>query len=195
MVACLLITAFQEGGECFMRVFIGDIKREMGRSTHEVMEETRAPMIFGGEKILFARPVRVDATVTNCGSEILVEGIVETTLVLNCSCCLEPSIHELQIPFHLESRNLDRISRPSDFEAEARDADEVQYYHEEDAYINIDAGIRESLLANFPMKPLCRESCLGLCLKCGKNLNQGPCGCQTEDIDPRLAVLKNVILP
>jgi uncharacterized protein len=35
------------------------------------------------------------------------------------------------------------------------------------------------------MKPLCEENCAGLCPSCGSNLNDGPCDCKHEAIDPR----------
>ena len=41
-------------------------------------------------------------------------------------------------------------------------------------------------------KFLCREDCKGLCPKCGKNLNLGPCGCGKET-DPRFAVLEQLL--
>jgi len=41
-------------------------------------------------------------------------------------------------------------------------------------------------------KFLCREDCKGLCARCGKNLNLGPCGCGKE-IDPRFAVLEQLL--
>ena len=39
---------------------------------------------------------------------------------------------------------------------------------------------------------LCREDCKGLCPRCGRNLNLGPCGCGKE-IDPRFAVLEQLL--
>ena len=35
--------------------------------------------------------------------------------------------------------------------------------------------------------------CKGLCPKCGKDLNEGKCNCQTKEIDPRLEVLKKFL--
>ena len=40
-----------------------------------------------------------------------------------------------------------------------------------------------------PNKHLCSEDCKGICQSCGKNLNDGPCGCATKTGDPRLAAL------
>ncbi len=177
-----------------MKVFIGDVKKEMGLTSQEFLEETHAPLSFAHETIPFAQPVRVHLTVTNCGSGLLLEGTIKTALVLSCSRCLEPYIHELKIPFRLEYRNLDRVTRPSDFEAEARDADDMNYYHEEDSTIDITSGVIEAILLHYPMKPLCQENCQGLCPVCGKNLNQGICECTNIHIDPRLTVLNKVNL-
>lgn len=51
--------------------------------------------------------------------------------------------------------------------------------------------IRESIYTLLPTKILCREDCKGLCPVCGKNLNEGSCSCESEDIDPRLEALRN----
>ena len=40
---------------------------------------------------------------------------------------------------------------------------------------------------------LCNENCKGLCPVCGCNLNVEECSCEVEDIDPRLAVLKDFL--
>ncbi len=55
----------------------------------------------------------------------------------------------------------------------------------------IDLGVifEETVLMNLPLRLLCREDCKGLCPKCGKDLNLGPCECPQKEIDPRLAGL------
>ena len=42
-------------------------------------------------------------------------------------------------------------------------------------------------------KILCRPDCKGLCPTCGKDLNEGPCGCPAKPADPRLAVLGQLL--
>ena len=37
------------------------------------------------------------------------------------------------------------------------------------------------------------EDCKGLCPVCGKNWNEGPCGCGTDAVDPRLEVLRQLL--
>jgi len=43
--------------------------------------------------------------------------------------------------------------------------------------LSIDSEIRESVLLGLPMRPLCRESCAGLCPRCGEDRNLGACRC------------------
>ena len=49
------------------------------------------------------------------------------------------------------------------------------------------------ILLELPYKSLCREDCRGLCPMCGKNLNEGLCGCSHKSVDPRLAVLGQLL--
>lgn len=48
--------------------------------------------------------------------------------------------------------------------------------------------LSEHLQLNIPMRPLCREDCAGLCVRCGADLNVGPCGCPSLT-DPRWEAL------
>jgi uncharacterized protein len=61
------------------------------------------------------------------------------------------------------------------------------YEHDE-----IDLGhlMREQFYLALPMKPLCADTCKGLCAVCGTNRNRGTCTCDPQWEDPRLAALK-----
>jgi uncharacterized protein len=52
--------------------------------------------------------------------------------------------------------------------------------------------LREQILLAVPPSPLCDEACKGLCPQCGKDLNQGDCGCERTSVDPRWAALKAI---
>jgi len=51
--------------------------------------------------------------------------------------------------------------------------------------IDLTAELRDYAVLSIPMKNLCKEDCLGLCYKCGKNLNEGECDCEKTNIDIR----------
>src|SRR5919199_2128329 len=72
------------------------------------------------------------------------------------------------------------------FEFEAR---EGESYPIKGDRIDLAPLAREALLLELPLAPLCREACLGLCPRCGADLNAGPCQCAVDDRDPRWAVL------
>lgn len=60
--------------------------------------------------------------------------------------------------------------------------------------VDITEDLREAILLNLPHFPLCEESCRGLCSRCGKNLNGGPCGCSREDSGSAWDALDNLNL-
>lgn len=70
----------------------------------------------------------------------------------------------------------------------ARDDLDALYYDE--PVIALAPIAEERVQMALPMKPLCRPDCQGLCAECGKDLNQGPCGCTHEAADPRWEALR-----
>jgi len=62
----------------------------------------------------------------------------------------------------------------------------------EDAQIDLEPLLREYALLEFPISPVCRPDCKGLCPVCGKNLNQTACGHRLEPDSP-FAVLKDLL--
>lgn len=62
----------------------------------------------------------------------------------------------------------------------------------DDAQIDLQALVREFALLEFPIKPLCREDCQGLCMECGQNLNEKDCGHTAEDDTP-FSILKDLL--
>lgn len=75
----------------------------------------------------------------------------------------------------------------------------TEYTEEEDDQIfmegyqlNVEDLLYSEILLNLPTKVLCREDCKGICRQCGKDLNEGECGCDTFVPDPRMAVIKDI---
>jgi uncharacterized protein len=53
--------------------------------------------------------------------------------------------------------------------------------------------IRQYLLTDQPIKPLCEDGCLGLCPECGVNLNEEECKCNAAPVDPRWNALTELL--
>ena len=62
-----------------------------------------------------------------------------------------------------------------------------------DMKLDLDEFVFGEVYMSLPMKHLCNEDCKGICSKCGKNLNDGECGCPKKEIDPRLAKLAELL--
>ena len=70
-------------------------------------------------------------------------------------------------------------------EPEDSDSINIAYLPPDADKIILDDDVRDYVLLGIPMKKLCKDDCKGLCIKCGKNLNEGDCGCNDEEIDAR----------
>jgi uncharacterized protein len=63
----------------------------------------------------------------------------------------------------------------------------------DDGKIDLTPLVSEYLLLEIPHKPICKPDCAGLCPQCGANWNIETCDCKHEEIDPRLAKLKDLL--
>jgi uncharacterized protein len=72
------------------------------------------------------------------------------------------------------------------FEATPREGESYPLGHDR---VDLEPLARESLILDLPLVPLCREDCRGLCPTCGKDLNEGHCGCLPAAADVRWAAL------
>ena len=46
--------------------------------------------------------------------------------------------------------------------------------------LDLTDDIRSEIILEYPIKPLCKAGCKGLCQVCGKNLNEGNCAHKTD---------------
>ena len=137
----------------------------------------------------FLSPVKIDLRLVREGNKVLLSGRVEAELQLVCSRCLGPCRHclsaELELIYYPLSAGIE-----GDRELKEKDL-LVSYYRE--GTIDLKEDVREAIILAFPLKPLCRPECRGLCPHCGRNLNEEKCECREEKIDPRLAKLKELL--
>ena len=126
--------------------------------------------------------VTVQGTAINTGSVYRLEGVIRCCRSFVCDRCLKESDENAEYPFCEEFRQQDGSNA---------DDDKVTLF-DGDA-IDMNPLVRDTILAAQPIRNLCRPDCLGLCLKCGADLNDGDCGCDRRVIDPRLAALQDFI--
>jgi uncharacterized protein len=130
--------------------------------------------------------IRVTCTVSRIKENVFIEGTAETVVEIPCCRCLEMTVLPVRSPFTY-TFTPPPAQPQEEWELNAEDLDFACY--EEDT-IDMDALIFEQIMLQMPIKPLCAETCKGLCPHCGINRNMATCNCRIETIDERLAVLK-----
>jgi len=122
--------------------------------------------------------------------EYVADGTVSFTADLTCSRCAEPYPIANTSTFHVRFRPRPVASRDHE-EVEITDEGEldVEFYTERTVPLR-DLAL-EQIQLSIPMKPLCDESCLGLCPTCGVNRTREQCSCATSIVDARWGALKD----
>ncbi len=126
-------------------------------------------------------PLQGQIVFTRTSEGIYVSGELHSTMPADCVRCLEATRVAITFTF-------DDI-----FYYPFYTAPEGEPAVKESGIIDLAPLVRELSLIAAPMQPLCRPDCQGLCMECGQNLNEADCGCEADDIDPRLAKLKELL--
>ena len=143
----------------------------------------------------FKAPVQVTLFIAPVAGMFRVEGKLRTTAGLSCSRCLVDFESALASHFHVTyTRELPDGEAAAGEERELR-AEEMGLASFDGEEIDFRDMLQEQIILAIPMQPICRDDCQGLCPHCGTDLNRGHCDCRQENVDPRLAVLKNLKLP
>lgn len=124
---------------------------------------------------------RAEGRVTNEAGVLRLSGEIRCEMLCICDRCAGefPSAKLTPLSAVIVERNEDNSDDPELFYL---DGDEI----------DLGELLSTLFILDMDTKFLCREDCRGLCPKCGKNLNEGPCGCGKET-DPRFAVLEQLL--
>jgi uncharacterized protein len=71
--------------------------------------------------------------------------------------------------------------------------EDTELVYPEDGQIDFGPILREYMILEIPINPVCKQDCKGLCSVCGNNLNTEPCDHELDSIDPRMSVLKSLL--
>lgn len=111
------------------------------------------------------------ARVSRTGQGILVEGIFTANTTIACVRCLT----EFRQPVHTQFQEL--------YAFKFNQVTDSGLVLAENGNIDLAPLIREYLLLEVPINPICRPDCRGLCPECGANLNETTCPHQAQVIE------------
>ncbi len=149
----------------------------------DIDPEDTASFLHG---VSFPSPMKVKGDITNTAGYMRMTLSLSVDYSAKCARCLS----DVNGSFTLD---LEKTVAPRNL-LSGLDEDRLdEYAIIEDGFLDMDEQLREQLEMEFPIRFLCREDCKGLCQNCGKNLNDGDCGCVKKEIDPRLLPLQKLL--
>lgn len=137
----------------------------------------------------FPSSLEVDLVYYRSGRDLYFQGQLGGTIEGCCGRCLK------NYRFALE-KNFDFVLIPEPASTKngelSRDELGLSFYRAEE--INLAPYIKEQVLLGLPTRPLCGDTCRGLCVGCGADLNEEPCVCASSAADPRMTPFRNLKL-
>lgn len=159
-----------------LRLNVGDITGAGPGYRQQASLDLPALRVSGDLVLAFLRgPFRLSRT----REGVLLQGELLAGLRGECDRCLTPTLAEL--PLQLE----ELYSYPV--------ASGVEFSIGEDGMLDLAPLLRAEVLIAGAGALLCKADCRGLCPRCGASLNEEDCDCELEDVDPRLAALRQLL--
>ncbi len=144
-------------------------------------QDLSLPEGVGGEDAVAWEPVHLTGRLRRSGSGYTVSGTVAAQGRLRCVRCLAEFVFSFEERFFVQMLPLSLAPQEEEVQLTKKDLD-VRFYTE--PVLDLRELAAEQVELALPVKPLCREDCLGLCPRCGADLNKGACGCRPE-VDER----------
>jgi len=145
-------------GECRMHIHVNRVPPEglQQRASYDP-----APLDMEREDIRLREPFEVDAVVSKVERELVIQAAIRAPLAVSCARCLE------------EFRTVVQAEATFSYTVQPTDV------------MDITDDVRQEVLLAYPMVPVCRAECRGLCAVCGANLNVSSCSHQASQVHPR----------
>lgn len=159
---------------------VTNLRRSIGNRAHEERFGRIGELRVADTFVPPDAEVSADVVLDSVDGGIEVAATVTAPWVGECRRCLTP-LHG-RLDCHV--RELYRPRPPG----EPPDQDE-ETYPLSGEMLDLRPLVRDAVLLDLPIAPLCRADCAGLCPTCGADLNEGPCDCPPPAVDPRWAAL------
>lgn len=125
-----------------------------------------------------SRPISFNGNLTNIDGILEFDGWLKTGYKVICYRCLKEIERQLDIKVNESIMN------------GKSNIDELDAYTYTGNSLVLNKIIEDNIILNLPMKQVCTPDCKGLCQKCGDNLNEGPCNCKVDFMNPQMESLK-----
>jgi len=168
-----------------------DIRDRLEAPGAEVVCEVNAPAP-AGTGAEFKGNVQGQVALRNARGEIIARGVLRAVAILECGRCLRPHEYPIELEF-CEDCSLTQIDEPVAYLAELEDDEPVPIPILDHRTVDLSELVRQLLVLHLPSHSVCSPDCRGLCPQCGADLNVTQCDCPSDEVDPRLAPLRDLL--
>jgi len=168
---------------------VAGMLQEAPGATREVLLRDRYLAL--GSDVELAGPVDGKLRLQRTNRGILLRGFVDAPVRRTCSRCLDPFVESVHL--QLAEEFLPTVDPQRGVPLAPPAPDEEALSIDAQHQIDLTPVMRDELVLNEPMHPLCRDDCPGLCPGCGRHMDVGSCDCVTDEPDPRLAALARLL--
>lgn len=159
-----------------LRRVAGTRRRELRRGPFDPAGELR-PRSSADSSVPEGADAEADVVLESFAGGVMVTGTVCAPWTGVCARCTAPAGGELRIGVR------ERFTDPGH-----GDPDDEESYKIHDDELDLGVMVRDAVVLELPLAPLCRPECRGLCPSCGVDRNEETCDC-VEPRDPRWASL------
>jgi uncharacterized protein len=173
--------------------------RELGRrpgSMRRVRTRVPAPENLGTPVagVPTGSEVQLDLRLESVMEGVLVTGSAAATMTGECGRCLNPVFDEIVVDLQeLFSYPDERLRGKPAPGSGTVDEDEEPKMVED--FLDLEPTLRDAVILEIPLTPLCNDDCSGLCAGCGARLDDVEPDHSHEQVDPRWAALAQLRSP
>lgn len=160
-------------------VRVGSMLRRAGDQRDEVFDVCLDDLVVLESRVPDDAPIHVELRLESLNEGVVVRGSLSFAWNGRCRRCLQPVAGTLHPAVH-------EIFVRDPVEGETRPLAGDQ--------LDLEPVVRDGVLLELPLAPLCRPDCAGLCPECGADGNIAPCACSDRETDPRWAGLERLQL-
>ena len=170
-----------------MRIELASLESGKGTFAHGYAE---GELVLEEDQLRLVQPPTVSGEIRRADRRAHIKGRVVAGVQVECDRCLTWIELPVDANFKLEYvTQEDYLAQQAD-ELTEDDLDLTVFDGE---VIDIDELVSEEILLAVPDHILCKDDCKGICPGCGADRNSVDCGCETAEVDPRWAGLKELV--
>ena len=162
------------------------LKEPMGSTRRDTVDEGSLPL----DDVTVDR-LEGSLLLTRTDAGVWVHGNLRAEMLATCSRCLEEFSQSVALELDEQYYPLVDPTSGAPIADDLMEDDSFRVSPEQ--VLDVGEAVRQLVIAQTPMKPLCGPNCAGICPRCGASRNVTPCLCAEPPQDPRWARLHQIL--